>query len=270
MEGTADAFAIPCSPQRQLLPQLDTADAATLGSIPRSELLKVKLHRGASSSLSLHQIPVPTLGTLYPPAQVCHMQATEQAGGKLQYPGIQQHPLGLHVPSSTGMWLEQPLVSQTPNTASQMPKPFLCHIPLPLTFLHSLRAWCGLGVPCSGQTRSGRIGSVSSCSAADRADHVSQCPAQGFLTQLTCPSPISLSTKASSSPCASTLGTLRTVIGKDSRCSTGKAQKQLCLPPKPRRFLKLSSLFHEGLDLSRSFPAWALLWFRVFPGVGHF
>ena len=76
MEGTVGAFAIPCLPQRQLLPQLDTADLATLGSFPRSEFLKEKLHPAASSSLSpdlpLHQNPMPTLRMLHPSAQVCH------------------------------------------------------------------------------------------------------------------------------------------------------------------------------------------------------
>lgn len=64
MEGTVGAFAIPCLPQWQLLPQLDTADLDTLGNLPRSEFLKEKLHPAASSSLPhnppLLQNPMPT------------------------------------------------------------------------------------------------------------------------------------------------------------------------------------------------------------------
>lgn len=103
---------IPCPVQRQPLPQLDAA--GKLESFSRSEFLKKKFHPAPSSS-SLPPKPQ------CPPASIssglAHAEEWEETHGLRVFNSICQLPKSLPGPGAgPQLWLEYPVVSQSPNT----------------------------------------------------------------------------------------------------------------------------------------------------------
>lgn len=91
MEGTVGTFAISCLPQKQLLPQLDTADLDTLGSFLKCEFLKEKLHPAASSSL--------------PPIHPCTKIQCPPSGCCVHQLKFVTHSLQSRVGENSGIWV---------------------------------------------------------------------------------------------------------------------------------------------------------------------